>query len=103
MPYTPSRHRYTPSRGGHAPGHLRDWLYQYIADEVDPDDPPRVTLERLTGLLWNCTDYMPSGVRSAMAELVVAVGFDEQEFGSVAQAARWLRANLAKVESLASV
>jgi len=95
MPYTSTRYHYTPSRGGHAPGHLREWLYQYITDEVDPDDPPRVTLERLTGLLWNCTDIMPSEVRSAMAGLAGAVGWDEsRKFWSVAQAARWLRANL---------
>ena len=32
---------YDPIRGGHAPGHLRAWLYQYLTEELDPEDPPR--------------------------------------------------------------
>jgi hypothetical protein len=48
--------RYDPRRGGHAPGHLRDWLYQYITGEFDQYDPPQISLERLTGVLWNCVD-----------------------------------------------
>src|ERR1039458_8613871 len=79
---------YNPRRGGHAPGHLRDWLYQYIEGELDEDDPPRLSLERLTGLLWNCTDIMPGDVRGTVSELVSSLGCDDQPIFTVAQACR---------------
>jgi len=92
--------RYDPRRGGHAPGHLRDWLYQYIMGEFDEVDPPQLSLERLTGLMWNCDDVMPSDVRQAMGELVSAFGRDDQPIFTVAQACRWLRPNLGGVLAL---
>jgi hypothetical protein len=90
---------YNPRRGGHAPGHLRDWLYQYIEGELAEDDPPRLSLERLTGLLWNCTDIMPGDVRGTVSELVSSLGCDDQPIFTVAQACRWLRPNIRGVEA----
>jgi hypothetical protein len=92
--------RYDPRRGGHAPGHLRDWLYQYITGEIDEFDPPQLSFERLTGLMWDCTDVMPSEVRQAMSELECQLGCDERPIFTVAQACRWLRPNLGGVLAL---
>jgi hypothetical protein len=91
---------YHPNRGGHAPGHLRDWLYQFISDEIDPDDPPRLSLERLTGLLWNCTDIMPSDVRATLDGVLSALGCEERHVYTVAQACRQLRPNLGELQAL---
>src|ERR1700676_1439450 len=62
--------RYLPSRGGHAPGDLRD----AFADAVDAYEAwggsnpgptievrgGRLTVSAICGLLWNCSDVMPS-------------------------------------------
>jgi hypothetical protein len=93
---------YNPSRGGHAPGHLRAWLYQYLLDEVDPDDPPGLSLQRLTGLLWNCTDIMPADVRATVTEIVPRLGYEDECIWTVAQACRWLRPNLGRLHRLSA-
>lgn len=49
------RPKFNPSRGGHAPGHLRDELVEII--ETGGRSPER--MQRITGLLWNCTDCLP--------------------------------------------
>jgi hypothetical protein len=60
-----------PDGGGHAPGHLRaaftDWVEQRtVAPEDDDlqtayiDNEPR-SIRWLIGMLWNCTDTLPSG------------------------------------------
>ena len=90
---------YDPRRGGHAPGHLRCWLYEYITGDFDEFDPPQLSLERVSGLLWNCDDIMPGHVREALSELRSALGFDDELF-TVAQACRWLRPNLEEVAAL---
>jgi len=56
--------RYNASRGGHAPGHLRECFEEWIIGD-DRNRPPQidekpVDLEWLFGQLWNCTDIMPS-------------------------------------------
>ncbi len=54
-------YRFSPSRGGHAPGHLRDWFDAFVED--DPDDEmieKGITRHWLRGQLWNCSDIMPS-------------------------------------------
>jgi hypothetical protein len=75
--------RYNPSRGGHAPGHLRSALVQCIEDRTPGpwysaladenvlsfmsakmqerwEDMPLEERGRwLTGRLWNCTDVLP--------------------------------------------
>ncbi len=57
------------NRGGHAPGYLRDafleWLPSWshlVADQPDTCeyDGETVPLKDVFGLLWNCTDIMPS-------------------------------------------
>lgn len=55
--------RFNPARGGHAPGHLRDWFNELVNDECDDFNRPPLSLRRLCGLLWNCTDVMPSSLR----------------------------------------
>ena len=73
-------HKYNPARGGHTQGHLRDafataveeyMTHPYSTDDPDPivkvgDHEVEMPLSRLCGLLWNCTDCMPSG----LAELI---------------------------------
>ncbi len=64
-----NRNRFTPSRGGHAPGHLRDAFLEMVESgdwrkdsgegmPVGYHDTP-VSFRALTGLLWNCTDVLP--------------------------------------------
>lgn len=78
---------YDARRGGHAPGHLRDALAEWIEEGQDGtgvvvlDDEPR-PLGWLLGQLWNCTDTLPRG---ACAELGLPAG------STYAQAARRLR------------
>src|SRR5687767_14169105 len=73
--------RYTPGRGGHAPGHLRglfcigaeDWPNALASGEANVWwDEGRaswwngLTVEQrarwITGQLWNCSDVLPSAV-----------------------------------------
>ena len=66
-----NRNRFTPSRGGHAPGHLRDAFLEMVESGdwrkdsgegmlVGYHDTP-VSFRAFTGLLWNCTDVLPGG------------------------------------------
>ena len=66
---------YKPQRGGHSPGYLRDAFEQWLSDwngrEVSPSemceyDGEQVKLTWLLGMLWNCTDTMPSHLCSFM-------------------------------------
>lgn len=63
--------RYQPRLGGHAPGHLRDAFeaaveaYESWNDgEPEPivkvgyDETP-MTISKICGLVWNCSDIMP--------------------------------------------
>jgi hypothetical protein len=45
-----------PVISGHAPGHLRDAFEEAIYEHDD------VSLWKLTGKLWNCSDIMPGDV-----------------------------------------
>lgn len=70
---------YSPSRGGHAPGDLRE----AFADAVDAfeawggGDPgptievrgARLTVSAICGLLWNCSDAMPSTMSQQLNDL----------------------------------
>jgi hypothetical protein len=51
--------RYNASRGGHAPGHLRE----EFLDIIEQMDWERAFLGKgkLLGALWNCTDQIGSG------------------------------------------
>jgi hypothetical protein len=59
--------RYSPSRGGHAPGHLREAFVEWVEGGADPTG---VSVEVgyveqvrpvrwIVGQLWNCTDVLP--------------------------------------------
>ena len=56
---------YEPSRGGHASGHLRDALLEYLNEGSDlntvvvGEQKRIVPLRWLVGQLWNCTDVLP--------------------------------------------
>ncbi len=87
--------RYRPSRGGHAPGDLRDAFCDLLEEfeAWEPDRPPPVVEVRgkmmsasaLCGLLWNCTDILAYGSREILEE----AGFEDRiTYGC---AARWLR------------
>lgn len=61
--------KYKANRGGHAPGHLRDALLEYIEDASPSPDTMSIVgyyneyekpLRWLIGQLWNCSDIMPS-------------------------------------------
>ena len=67
-------YKYNPSRGGHAPSHLRDAFGEWIDHEgllvyqtdhegqpsyVDEDGEEHSLFE-VIGKLWNCTDILPS-------------------------------------------
>ena len=70
---------YSPCRGGHAPGDLRDAFGDAIdAYESWADGDPEPTIEvrdgwiairDICGLLWNCTDVMPSTMRTQLGGL----------------------------------
>ena len=49
-------------------GSLRDWFAELVTEDVDEEDPPPMSLFRLCGLLWNCTDCMPSDLREEVRE-----------------------------------
>lgn len=77
MRYSP---RYSPSRGGHAPGHLREALLGCL-DEGEPLKPDLMVpdcrhghpmpLQWLVGQLWNCPDCFPA---SACGDLEIPTG-----------------------------
>jgi len=89
--------RYNASRGGHAPGHLRDALIECI-DNLNPGPWylalamqkrwTAMSLEDrgrwLTGQLWNCRDILPGSV---CADLELPIGRNR----TYAVAARKLR------------
>lgn len=58
------RRRWSPSRGGHAPGHIRerfsDWLEAGQPEQFENRDERVLTRDQILGQLWNCTDIMPS-------------------------------------------
>lgn len=59
------KRRFKPSRGGHAPGHLRELFVRLVDCEIEGDDDmPEIdgrkrTVDWLYGQLWNCTDTIP--------------------------------------------
>jgi hypothetical protein len=56
-----NRSKYNPSRGGRAPGHLRDEFKELVYEDSDAATE-QGRLERLCGLLWNCSQIMPSAL-----------------------------------------
>jgi hypothetical protein len=61
---------YSPARGGHAPGDIRDAFVEAVdayggwkAGQPEPMvdvREQRLTIRQVCGLLWNCSDCMPS-------------------------------------------
>ena len=98
--------RFKPARGGHAPSDLRDAFLSAVEDlrRWAPGKPVpfvevrerRVLLDTLCGLLWNCTDALPSSDGSEVWSFVERYG-DGYEAGrrassSYGRAARTLKA-----------
>lgn len=58
------RRRYNPSRGGHAPGHLREAFQEWLDADSDSDwveiDGERHPIDWLLGKLWNSSDVLPA-------------------------------------------
>ncbi|UCC38765.1 MAG: hypothetical protein JSV96_13205 [Candidatus Aminicenantes bacterium] len=53
-------HKFSPAKGGHAPGYLRDAFHEYLETEQVVIDEVERPIKWLIGQLWNCTDIMPS-------------------------------------------
>ena len=77
--YNPAR--FNPSRGGHAQGHLRD-AFACLANMIDEGGVETLRLDapvtnegeqvglmvgEIVGLLWNCTDCLPSPMYDSFA------------------------------------
>jgi len=71
--------RYSPSRGGHAPADLRE-AFAAAVDAFEAwggGDPgptievrgTRLTVSAICGLLWNCSDAMPSTMSEQLNDL----------------------------------
>jgi hypothetical protein len=90
---------FKPHLGGHAPGDLRDAFGEAIDayeawEEGEPEPNIEVrgramSLRAVCGLLWNCSDIMPSMLMRQMDDLKSYR--DNRHFGSYARAARFLR------------
>src|SRR4051794_14177489 len=85
---------YKPTRGGHAPGDVRDAFAAAVRayDRWKAGAKPTVELQEqqvwireVCGLLWNCTDTMPNLLRSYFRN------WGEPDPRSYAAAARLLR------------
>jgi hypothetical protein len=84
--------------GGHAPGHLRDAFCEAVQAFHDWRDGPEPTVElneaevpisAVCGLLWNCTDALPSHECTALEDRDIRAG-------SYAGAARAMKAAIEK-------
>jgi hypothetical protein len=97
--------RYQANRGGHAPGHLREWFEQYldagqkITGDLEQEMVAFITRRKLQrrgksleawllGQLWDCRDIMPSDMRTQVADLAASPPF------TYGQAVRALKARL---------
>ena len=93
---------YLPSRGGHAPGDVRDAFLEaldiYVNREVGAAEPmvelreQQVSLCQLCGLLWNCTDILPGFWWDTACGLAEANRRDWPRSRTYGATARWLKA-----------
>ena len=93
--------KFNPSRGGHAPGDVRDAFLEAVetwaqSEQVVPDFTvevrgQRVPIGRVCGLVWNCTDIMPGDACAAFE----IFGEDLPQGSTYAKAARCLKALVA--------
>lgn len=75
-----SRSFFSPARGGHAPGDLRDAFCDAVdAYEAWEDDEPEpkievrecaFTVRQVCGLLWNCSDITPGMLYDQVCNLI---------------------------------
>ena len=89
---------YSPLRGGHAPGDVRDAFLEAIVAFMEwAEGEPEPTVElcnrpvpicNVCGVLWNCSDTIP---RSEWDELKGADPYDELQGHSYAAAARFMK------------
>ena len=94
--YNPAK--FNPIRGGHAQGHLRN-AFVSLTDMIDQggieslrldapitDEGEQVgfTVSEIIGLLWNCTDCLPSAVADSLA--TAGVEFRCRSYGAGARA-----------------
>ncbi len=97
-----SRSRFNPSRGGHGPGDVRDAFEEAVgAFEFWVEDTPEPAIEvrgrsvpisGVCGLVWNCTDVMPS----SMCRELEALGIDMPQGSTYARGARGLKRLIAQ-------
>jgi hypothetical protein len=92
--------KFSPARGGHAQGHLRDWIWSYLEPEESSGDiDGRPSLWALTGLLWNCTDMIGSGYGEVLARWRREPRCPcPEEVSTFGQLARTVRVHLARRE-----
>jgi hypothetical protein len=92
---------YNPGRGGHAPGDIRDaFVHEAIPAFIEWMSGPEPTVEvreqqipisRLCGLLWNCSDTLPSGAVFDLNSCDI-----ELKRHSYSAAARWMKEAIAE-------
>jgi death-on-curing protein len=93
---------FSASRGGHAPGDLRDafedaleafqiWEQGRPEPTVDLREQ-RLPISRVCGLLWNCSDILPRLLWSMMADIDDELP-QRRTYGA---AARWLKGHIAR-------
>lgn len=100
MPAILTNSTYSTTRGGHAPGDLRDAFREafnafmaWADSEPEPSIHVRehtLSLRGVCGLLWNCSDIIPSSYWSDVQDLLKPweTGPGRQTYGAVA---RWLK------------
>lgn len=93
---------YTAARGGHAPGDLREAFGEALdafSDWNDGDPEPMVEIReqqvpigQVFGLLWNCSDILPSIMWNQLGLFEDALGMPKRR--TYGAAARWLKAKM---------
>ncbi len=91
---------YNPTRGGHAPGDVRDAFLEAInayANWEDETPEPCITvrgqklfISTVCGLVWNCTDIMPGAACQQIQDLLPWLEEFPANGASYAQGARRL-------------
>jgi hypothetical protein len=92
--------RWRPGQGGHAPGEVRDAFGEAVDayeswKHGEPHPAVAVRGQQLAvalvcGVVWNCSDVMPSLLRSQLEGL----GLEFKDAVTYAVGARWLKATI---------
>jgi len=99
------KYKFDASRGGHAPGHIREMFeqmfdgYDWEKDEgeIFYHDGKMVSPQWVIGQLWNCTDIMPSSLCAATRDFCDDYDKDLMQGSTYAQGARFLKDNIEKL------